>query len=133
MYIKNILSASGLPGLYRLVNNRSNGLILENISDGKKIFASARRHQFSPLESIGIYTYEDTIELSKVLETMHLKSIEQPPPSKKSSVQELTDYFALIVPDYDRDMVKIGDIKRLIGWYHVLVESKYHLKSDEEE
>ena len=133
MYIKNILSASGLPGLFKLVKNRSNGLIIENILNGKRMFASSRKHQFSPLESIGIYTHDDTIELSTVLDRIHEKALELPPPRKKASGTELTNYFVQIVPDYDRDMVKIGDIKRLLSWYSILIQAQYHLKTAEEE
>ncbi len=133
MYIKELLSATGLPGLYRLVKNRSNGLILENIFDGKKIFASARKHQFSPLESIGIYTFEDTIALEEVFDEMHKQAVELPPPDKKASAEDLRAYFAKVIPNYDPDMVKLGDIKRVIAWYKLLVASGYHKKQDEEE
>ncbi len=47
--------------------NRGNGLIIEDLASGKKRFASARKHQFTPLESIGIYTDDgDTTELKNV-------------------------------------------------------------------
>ncbi len=133
MYIKNILSASGLPGLYKLVSNRANGLILENIQDGKKFFAASRKHQFSPLESIGIYTDIDTIEISKVMDRIHENVVKTEIPSKKASSKEYTTYFSIIVPEYDRDLVKTGDIKRLVSWYRTLVKAEYHLKSEEEE
>ena len=40
MKIENILAVSGMPGLFRMAANRNNGLILEDLSTGKKRFAA---------------------------------------------------------------------------------------------
>lgn len=133
MYIKNVLSLSGMPGLYSLVSNRSNGLIVENIVDRKRSFASTRRHQFSPLETIGIYTEEDTVEIKVVLERMHSQSVTLPVPENKASKGEMETYFKTVVPEYDPDQVSIADIKKVIKWYKTLVQAGYHEKSEEEE
>jgi hypothetical protein len=67
MNLKDLIAVSGLPGLFKVAANRSNGLIIEEVDSGKKRFASVRKHQFTPLESIAIYTVEDSVELSKFL------------------------------------------------------------------
>ena len=56
MNLEKLVAVSGMSGLYRMAANRSNGLIIEDIKSGKRSFASARKHQFTPLESIAIYT-----------------------------------------------------------------------------
>ncbi|MFN2380699.1 MAG: hypothetical protein ABR519_10905, partial [Bacteroidales bacterium] len=43
----------------------------------------------------------------------------------------LKDYFAGIVPEYDRDRVYVSDIKKLISWYNIL--QKLNLLTQEEE
>ena len=60
MNLENIVAVSGMPGLYRMAGSRSNGLIIEDFDTGKKRFASIRKHQFTPLESVSIYTLADT-------------------------------------------------------------------------
>ena len=42
---------------------------------------------------------------------------------KKASANELHAYFAEILPNYDRDRVHNGDIKKLISWYNILVNN----------
>ena len=42
---------------------------------------------------------------------------------KKVSANELHAYFAEILPNYDRDRVHNGDIKKLISWYNILVNN----------
>nr|MBS0036735.1 DUF5606 domain-containing protein [Saprospiraceae bacterium] len=36
MKIEDLIAISGLPGLFKMVANRPNGLIVENPADGKK-------------------------------------------------------------------------------------------------
>ena len=42
---------------------------------------------------------------------------------KKASADELHAYFAEVLPNYDRDRVHNGDIKKLISWYNILVNN----------
>ena len=42
---------------------------------------------------------------------------------KKCSAQELHDFFAEVLPDYDRERVHDSDIKKLIQWYNILVSN----------
>lgn len=125
MKIENIMAVSGLPGLYRMAANRNNGLIIEDLSTGKRHFASSRKHQFTPLESIGIYTDDgDTVELSIVFRNMLDQLEDNPPIDAASPSGELTDYFADILPNFDRDRVKVGDIKKVIKWFNFLREKE---------
>ncbi|PHN00952.1 DUF5606 family protein [Flavilitoribacter nigricans] len=125
MKIENIMAVSGLPGLYRMAANRNNGLIIEDLSTGKKRFASSRKHQFTPLESIGIYTDDgDTAELRVVFRNMLDQLEDNPPVDTGAPTEELTEYFADILPNYDRDRVKVGDIKKVIKWFSFLQEQE---------
>ena len=135
MNIEDYVAVSGLPGLYKMVVNRDNGLIIEDMDTGKKRFASARKHQFTPLASIGIYTDDDTTELKLVFNTM-LEQIESNPPAgPKASKEDITAYFASILPEYDRERVYLSDIKRVIKWFNFLNDRdllKLEEGSDEE-
>lgn len=119
------MAVSGLPGLYRMAANRNNGLIIEDLSTGKKRFASSRKHQFTPLESIGIYTDDgDTAELRVVFRNMLDQLEDNPPVDPGAPTEELQEYFADILPSYDRDRVKVGDIKKVIKWFTFLNEKE---------
>ncbi len=123
MNLENLVAVSGLPGLFKMAANRSNGLIIEDIDTGKKRFASVRKHQFTPLESIAIYTDDgDSTEITNVFRNMLDQIDDNPPIEAKSSPEQLHEYFADVLPNYDRDRVMTGDIKKLIKWFKFLHE-----------
>ena len=121
MNLKDLVSVSGLPGIYKSIGSRKNGLMLEDLQTGKRKFASQRKHQFTPLEGIGIYTDEDdTIELGKVFQQMLDARADHPAPAPNSDSAVLREYFTDVVPNHDQDQVRISDIKRAIKWFNFL-------------
>ena len=42
---------------------------------------------------------------------------------RKASAKELQNYFAEVLPDFDRDRVHTSDIKKLLQWYEFLVKA----------
>jgi Domain of unknown function (DUF6852)/Domain of unknown function (DUF5606) len=131
MNLEEYVAVSGMSGLFRLVTNRSNGLVVADLDSGKSKFASSRKHQFTPLASIGIYTETDTAELSDVFATM-LKQLESNPPvPAKSPAEEIVEYFDKILPEFDRDRVNVSDIRKVIKWFNFLNERDL-LSLDEE-
>lgn len=133
MQIKDIIAVSGVGGLSRLASSRSNGLLLEDLDTGKTKFYSLRKHQFTPLETVSIYTMTDTAELKEVLSSMKALEGSNPIPSIKDANSVLADYFELILPEYDQDRVYPSDIKKIIKWYGILKEKGLLEGSDEEE
>ena len=132
MNLSEIVSVTGLGGLYRVAGNRSNGMIIEDLDTGKKRFASARKHQFSPLESIGIYVQNgDTLPIAKVFERMREQADDNPPPTGKQDSSVYREYFLDVLPDHDEDRVKINDIKKMCKWYGYLDQRGY-LEEEEE-
>jgi len=133
MDLSNVLSISGLSGLYEMVANRSNGLVVKNIVTGKKQFAPARKHQFSPIETIGIYTIYDTIDIGEVFDKMHAQAKTLPVPEEKLKKEEAFEYFGEVIPEFDREQVRLSDINRLCKWYHHLIAAGRHIDHSEEE
>lgn len=124
MNLEKLVAVSGMPGVYRMSANRSNGLIVEEIPSGKLKFASVRKHQFTPLESIGIYTDDgDTMALKDVFGKMLEQLPENPPVEPSSDTSTLFDYFAKVLPNFDRDRVHAGDVKKVIRWFIFLHEN----------
>ena len=129
MKLDNIVAVSGLPGLYIMAGSRSNGLIIEDFDSGKKKFAPLRKHQFTPLESVSIYTITDTAPLVDIFKKMiNTDNI----PDPKGNSFDLQEFFEGVLPDYDEDKVLVSDIRKIIKWYNFLAERKL-LTSDEEE
>ncbi len=132
MKFDEMVAVSGLPGVYKMVANRSNGLIVKDIETSKTRFASARKHQFTPLASIGIFTDDDTTELKEVFKMMKEKLASNPLP-KPNNPEELKKYFAEILPNYDRDKVHVNDIKKVVKWFTFLNAKDLLDFSEEEE
>ena len=135
MNLKEFVAVSGLPGLYRMAANRSNGLIVADLDSGKRRFASSRKHQFTPLESIAIFTDDDdSVELAKVFTRMQEQLEDNPIPTGNAKGEALREYFTDVLPDHDRDRVHISDIKKVIKWYSFLEKRDLlNLPLDEEE
>lgn len=133
MNLKNIIAVSGLPGLYKLVATKNNGLIVSDLDTGKSRFCSIRQHQFTPMETVSLYTEEDTIAISDVFQRMLDSSDKDPIPTAQESHVKLQTYFESVVPEYDRDKVYHSDMKKVIKWYNFLNERGFLTQEAEEE
>lgn len=120
-----ILSVSGKPGLYKLVSRAKMNLIVESLDETRRrvpVFASDR---VTSLSDIAMYTNSDDVPLMNILDSV-LKKEEGKECSlnwRKCTKEELHDYFASVLPDYDRDRVHDSDIKKLLQWYDILVKN----------
>lgn len=121
--LKNVLSISGRPGLYRLVNRGKNMLIVESIATKKRMPAYAHDKIIS-LGDITMYTIDDDVPLGIVLENVKTKNIAQIIDIKAiGNDAAVREYFAEILPDFDREKVYTSDIKKLFTWYNQLIEA----------
>jgi hypothetical protein len=133
MSFDNLVAISGKTGLFKMVSNRSNGLIVEEFDSNKRYFVSARLHQFTPLASISIYTdsEDETVLLKDVFKRMLEQSTDNPVVDLKANSEAIRNYFDKIMPEHDKERVQISDIKKLLKWYGFLA-SKNLLNFDEE-
>ncbi len=133
MNLENIIAVTGLSGLYRLITTRNNGLIIEDFDSGKRSFISLRKHQFTPLESVGIYTYSDVVDLPEVFQKIQSSNANLPKPDAAAS--DYHNFLRGVLPEYDEDRVYLSDIKKLVKWYSYLdaQDLLVSVKSDEEE
>lgn len=122
--LKTILSISGKPGLYKLVSQGKNMLIVESLVD-KKRFPAYGNEKIISLGDIAMYTDTDDVPLREVLLSMKNKesgaAVEMD--LKKASADDLRGYLAEVLPAFDRDRVHVSDIKKLISWYNLLVKN----------
>jgi len=133
MNLEKFIAVSGLPGLFKLVSSRNNGLLVSNIDTEKTKFVSIRKHQFTPLATVAIYTYDDATELKIIFKTMLEQFEENPPVNLKENSNNIKVYFEKILPDFDQDRVHISDIKKVIKWFHFLHDRDLLVFSSDEE
>ncbi len=127
MKIKEIMSISGMPGLYRLLATKQSGVVGESLTTGQRKFFSARSYQFSPLESIAIYTHDEAIPLEEVFGKM-----KDNPPAGNLDKSQLREYFLEVIPDHDQSKVYVSDIKKIVSWFGFLEENGF-LEEEESE
>ena len=123
--LKTILSISGKPGLYKLISQGKNMLIVESITPDKKRMPAYGNEKITSLADIAMYTNDSEVPLKDVLTSLKKKenaAVASIDP-KKATVDELRAYFTEILPDYDRDRVYPTDIKKLRSWYNILVSN----------
>ena len=120
--LKTILSISGKPGLYKLISQGRNMLIVESLTD-KKRFPAYGNEKIISLGDIAMYTDTDDVPLKDVLTAMKEKEngAAVVMDLKKATADELRAYLGEVLPTFDRDRVYLADIKKLISWYNLLV------------
>ena len=123
--LKTILSISGKPGLYKLISQGKNMLIVESISADKKRFPAYGNEKIISLADIAMYTDDAEVPLYDVLEAMKKKentAVTSIDP-KKATPEQLREYLGEVLPNCDRERVYIADIKKLISWYNILISN----------
>ena len=132
--LKKILSISGKPGLYKLVSQAKNMLIVESLTDKKRMPCYGSERVIA-LGDIAMYTDDEEIPLREVLETIKSKhdggSVDID--YRKASNKELFGFLEEVLPNYDRDRVHASDVKKLIQWYNILVSSGIEFTEEKKE
>ncbi|SFT48908.1 hypothetical protein SAMN05216474_0848 [Lishizhenia tianjinensis] len=119
MNLKGVISISGRPGLFKVVGQGKNNIIVEALNDNKRIPAYAT-DRISALEDISIYTYEEDVPLKEVYIKFREKVADEQVLSHKESLSKLESFLEEVLPDYDKERVYPSDIKKLFQWYNLL-------------
>lgn len=130
--LKTILSVSGRPGLFRLVNQGKNMLIVESLQNGKRGPVYAHDKVVS-LGDIAIYTYNDEVPLADIFESIKEKNEGKAVDVKAiGGDDKVREYFATILPEFDQDRVYTNDIKKVFSWYNQLLAAGFEKFKEEE-
>ena len=118
-----ILAIAGKPGLYKLISRAKNNLVVEALDDTHRRLPAFNTDRITSLADIAMFTEGDDVPLMEVLES--LKALEDGKAAsldpKKADGDQLRDYFAKVLPSYDRERVHTSDIKKLLQWYNILI------------
>lgn len=125
-----IISISGQPGLYKIIAQSKNGIIVEGLSDKKRtnIYSSTK---VSTLSDIGMYTTGEDKPIEEIITAIFEKEKGGACVSHKADDKEIETYFASILPDYDKERVYVSNMRKLFSWYTIL-QSTGNLKEKEE-
>lgn len=107
-----------------MISGNKNMLIVESLQDGKR-FPAFSNDRVIALKDISMFTDDEDIPLYKVFESVKKvaggKAVTLD--LKKATGKELQDWFASVLPEFDRDRVHNSDIKKVIAWYNLLIGS----------
>ena len=130
--LKKILSISGRPGLFKLVSQGKNMLIVESLSTGKRTPAYPHDKVVS-LGDIAIYTIDEEVPLADVFESIKEKNDGRPVDIKAiGDDAAIRTYFATVLPSFDEDRVYTNDIKKIFSWYNQLIAAGVDKFKDDE-
>lgn len=122
--LKTILSITGKPGLFKIVTNGKNMLLVEDIISHKRIPAHSRDKIVS-LGDISMYTLGEDVPLAQILE--NARKLYEGKSVEVKALQEagkLREEFAKVLPDFDQDRVYDGDIRKFFTWYNLLIQAE---------
>lgn len=109
MEYSKLVAVTGLPGLFELINSKTDGAIVRSLDDKSTRFISSRIHNFSQLESIEVYTTGDNVNLVDILNAMG-NSTEKLPDEKDAAA--VKKYFQKVYPEMDFERVYVSDMKK---------------------
>ena len=121
--LKDILAISGQSGLFKLVAQAPKNIIVEQLQTKKRL-PVYQTTKVSALDDIAIYTEDEEVPLFDILKKIF--SIENKAVSslsKTASNDEVKEYFEDILPTYDKERVYVSDMKKVISWYNILIET----------
>ncbi len=122
MDLSGIISISGRLGLYKVIAQGKNSIIVESLTE-KKRFPAYASDRISALEDISIYTYEDDKPLKEIFDGLFSKAEGKEAPSHKEDISTLQEFLSDVLPNYDEERVYPSDIKKIFQWYNILLKA----------
>jgi hypothetical protein len=118
MNLHGIVAVSGKPGLWKALAQNKTGFILESLDAQKtKLIANLSTAKLAALDEITIFSIDEDILLKDVFEKMKAASNV---PDSKTDANKLRQFFREVAPDHDEEKVYASDMKKIVGWFHIL-------------
>lgn len=130
MQYREIVAVTGLGGLFQLLASKQDGAIVRSLEDKSTRFVSSRVHNFTPLESIEVFTTGENVNLVEVFKAMQEKEDGFPLTDARADNNAIKAYFRNVFPEFDEERVYVSDMKKMVKWYGILKTNDL-LKFDE--
>ncbi len=114
-----IISISGQPGLYKVIAQSKNGIIVENLNDKKRTSISSTA-KVSSLEDISMFTTSEDKPVAEIMQSIFDKEKGGACIDAKADDKAAAAYFELVLPEYDKERVYVSNMKKLYNWYNAL-------------
>jgi len=121
MNLTGIISISGRPGLFKVIAQGKNSVIVESMID-KKRFPAYATEKISTLEDISIFTYEEDVKLTEVLAKMN-ETYTDDCPSNKEDMKVLEKSLESFLPNWDKERVYPSDVRKIFQWFHLIKQA----------
>lgn len=128
MEYNRIIAVTGLPGLFELVASKTDGAIVRSLEDQSTKFVSSRKHNFSHLESIEIYTKRDNVNLVEIFKSMKSNGTKLPDVKDGNGLKA---YFETTFPEMDFERVYASDMKKMVKWFEIIDKNNIEFKLSE--
>ena len=129
--IKDVVALTGAPGLFQVVKADEKAIVIETLDEKKKRQLVKGNMMVSKLIDVSIYTKDDSEPLVHILQAIKEKYGAELPVSKKNSKDELMEFLASVLPDYDGERVYPSNVKKLVSWYDILMKYEVVLELPE--
>lgn len=128
--LSGIIAISGQSGLYKIVAQSKNGIIVEGLQDKKRVnvYASTK---VSTLSEISMYTTGDDKPIEEIMLAVFEKENGGPAVDSKADDKAIAAYFEVVLPEYDKERVYVSNMRKLFNWYNTL-QTTGNLKKKEE-
>lgn len=132
--LSKIAAISGEGGLFLIHSPVKNGVVMESLDEKKIKIVAGPSSKVSVLSEISIFTTtsEGSVPLEAVLKSMHEKYQNALPVHSKSDAADLKKILLEALPEADLDRVYTSDIKKLVSWYHILINQLPELWAEKE-
>lgn len=131
--LREIISITGKPGLFRLLSQGKGSLIVEELGTGRR-FPAHGRDKIVSLGDIAMYTESGDTPLGEILDKVYAHNEGKAIDIRSFAGRKgaFKDEFGAIVEDFDRDRVHESDVKKLFTWYNILIANGFDKFAEEE-
>jgi Domain of unknown function (DUF5606) len=128
--LSGIISISGQPGLFKIIAQSKNGIIVEGLADKKRtnVYATTK---VSTLSDISMFTTGEDKPIEEIMTAIFDKENGGAAVDTKADDKAVESYFAAVVPDYDKERVYVSNMRKLFSWYNTM-QATGNLKKKEE-
>lgn len=125
-----IISISGQPGLFKIIAQSKNGIIVEGLADKKRVNIVSTT-KVSTLTDISMFTTGEDKPIEEIVTSIFEKEKGGVAVDSKADDKTIEKYFSEILADYDKERVYISNMRKLFSWYNIL-QATGNLKKKEE-
>lgn len=130
--LSDVVTFSGIPGLHIVVKADTRNVLIESLEASPKRQLVKGNIMVSKLSDISVFTDSEEGEmLVNIMKAISEKYGEQLPVHKKSTNQELMDFLASVLPNYDKEKVYPSNVKKIVQWYEILIQHGVLLEVEE--